>query len=107
MTLTAIRKLERQPGLDFGAATAFPILSADLKAGMRIGISEFVAGSVDLYLPYDEAIYMLEGEIEIDGDGETHALKPREFLWMPKGRKIVYRAKAPCRFLYAIPDPGA
>jgi ethanolamine utilization protein EutQ len=100
---TKIQKLQRQPGLPFGVTTAYPILSSDFEAGMRIGISESAPGSVDLDLTYDEAIYMLEGEMDIESEGETHALSPGDFLWMPRGRQIVYRMKTACKYLYAIP----
>jgi ethanolamine utilization protein EutQ (cupin superfamily) len=86
-----------------GVASVRPLLGRDDEAGMLVGISEFKPGSVDLDLTYDEGVFMLEGEIEIDGDGETHRVAPGEFLWLPRGRKIVYRAAAPCRFLYVIP----
>jgi ethanolamine utilization protein EutQ (cupin superfamily) len=101
--LNRITKLQRQAGIDFGASTVYPLLPGTFGLGFRLGIAEFVAGSVSLDLTYDEAIYVLEGEIEIDGDGTTHKLGPGESLWMPAGRQIVYRAAAPCRFLYAIP----
>jgi len=97
----------RGPGIDFGASVAYPLIPAELNAGLRMGVAEFDRGSVEVDLTYDEAIYVLEGEIEIDGDGETHRLRPGECLWMPAGRKIVYRAPASCKFLYAIPSRQA
>jgi ethanolamine utilization protein EutQ (cupin superfamily) len=100
---TKIQKLPRQAGLPFGVTTAYPILSRDFEAGMRIGISESAPGALDLDLTYDEAIYMLEGEMDIESEGETHPLKPGDFLWMPRGRQIVYRMKTTCKYLYAIP----
>lgn len=99
-----IEKLPRQPGKATGVATAFPFLTVDHGAGMRAGVSEMSTGEVEFDLPFNEGIFMLEGELEIDGDGETHALAAGEFLWMPQGRKIVYRAKSPVRFLYMIPS---
>lgn len=102
-TISKIEKLPRQPGKATGVATAFPFLTADHEAGMRVGVSEIVPGEVDFDLPFNEGIFVLEGELEIDGDGTTHVIPAGEFLWMPEGRRIVYRAKIPTRFLYMIP----
>jgi len=101
--ISKITKLPRQPGKATGVATAFAFLTADHQAGMRMGITEFAPGEVDFDLPFNEGIFVLEGELEIDGDGKTHVIPAGEFLWMPEGRKIVYRAKVPTRFLYMIP----
>jgi ethanolamine utilization protein EutQ len=100
---TPIQKLRPQTGVDVGGATVFRILTEDHGAGMRIGVAEFQPGSVDLDLTYDEAVYVLEGELQIESEGAAHALIPGDLLWMPRGRQIVYRAQAPCRILFAIP----
>lgn len=105
-TISKIEKLPRQPGKTTGVATAFAFLTADHQAGMRAGISEIAPGEVDFELPFNEGIFVIDGELEIDGDGKTHVIAPGEFLWMPEGRKIVYRAKVPTRFLYMIPSNG-
>lgn len=102
-SISKIEKLPRKPGIESGVSTAFPLLTADHDAGMRVGVAEFSPGTVNMDLTFNEGIFVLEGEIEIDSDGETHAASAGEFLWMPKGRKIVYRAKVPTRFLYMIP----
>ncbi len=98
-----IEKLPRQPGKATGVANAFPFLTVDHGAGMRVGLSEIAPGEVNFDLPFNEGIFVIDGELEIDGDGVTHTVAPGEFLWMPKGRPIVYRAKVPTRFLYMIP----
>lgn len=104
--ISKIEKLPRQPGKATGVANAFAFLTADHEAGMRAGISEIAPGAVDFELPFDEGIFVVEGELEIDGDGATHVIAAGEFLWMPGGRRIVYRAKTPTRFLYMIPTHG-
>jgi len=104
--ISRIEKLPRQPGKVTGVATTFPFLTVDQGAAMRVGVSEIAPGEVHLDLPFDEGIFVLDGELEIDGDGATHTLAAGEFLWMPAGRAIVYRASAPARFLYMIPSNG-
>jgi ethanolamine utilization protein EutQ len=102
-----IQKLRPQAGMDVGGATVFRILTEGHGAGMRIGVAEFQPGSIDLDLTYDEAVYVLDGELHIESMGVVHALSPGDLLWMPPGRQIVYPAQAPCRILFAIPTPVA
>ena len=104
--ISKIEKLPRQPGKANGVATASAFLTADHQAGIRVGVSDITPGEVDFELPFDEGIFVIEGELEIDGDGSTHVVNAGEFVWMPEGRKIVYRAKVPTRFLYMIPSHG-
>ena len=101
--MSKIEKLAPKAAIEMGVSSVRPFLGRSDGAGMLAGISTFQPGSVDLDLTYDEGVFMLEGEIEIDSDGETHHVGPGEFLWMPRGRKIVYRAATPCRLLYVIP----
>lgn len=99
-----IERLCPQPGLVSGVATAFPFLSAADGAGVRVGVSEFSPGEVAIDLGFDEGIFVLDGEMEIEGDGDKHVLGVGEFLWMPGGREIIYRARTPARILYVIPS---
>ncbi|MFT3722925.1 MAG: cupin domain-containing protein [Hyphomonadaceae bacterium] len=99
-----MQKLPLQPGMVFGPATAFPALKADDGAAIRMGVTEFAVGEYEMDLTYDEGLYILEGEISLEADGETHQLKVGDFLWMPANRRIVYRAKQRCKFLYVIPQ---
>lgn len=99
-----VQKLPRLPGLPFGISTAYPLLPEHLSKTLKFGISEFVPGVVETDLTYDEALYMLEGQVEIEADGETHVLTAGEAIWMPRGRRLAYRASQPCRLLWIIPS---
>lgn len=101
--LTGIQKLPRQAGLTFGPSVAYPVLRREQDVGVAVGISEFQPGEVELDLTYDEGVFVLEGELEIVSEGATHRASVGEFLWLPRGRKLIYRARASCRFLYVIP----
>lgn len=101
--MNRIEKLVARPGIAMGVSTVHQLIANEDQAGLLVGISEFVPGSVEVEMTYDEGIFVLEGTIEIDGDAETHFVKSGEFLWIPSGRKIVYRALEHCRFFYVIP----
>lgn len=103
--LSVVRTLPLQEALVFGPAKAFRIITADDNAGIRVGVTEFAVGEYEMDLTYSEGLYILEGEISLEADGKAHSLKAGDFLWMPANRKITYRAKQACKFLYVIPSP--
>lgn len=102
--LSFVQKLSLQDGLVYGPAKAFPILKVEDGVGLRIGISEFAVGEHKMDLTYAEVLYILEGEIFLEADGNSHLLKVGDFFWMPAHRKIAYRAEQACKFLYVIPE---
>ena len=97
-------KLSTQEPRPAGGATIFPILSKfHGNPPFGFGISETVAGVVELELNYDEAIYVLDGEMDIVAGEERHSLSPGDFLWMPRGPKIKYVVERDrCRFIYVV-----
>lgn len=102
--LNKVRKLAPQDPLSFGVSTATPILSSADRAGMMVGVSQFMVGELDVQMSYDEVLYIVEGELQIDSAGESHKLRAGDFIWLPAGSAITYRATAPCHLLYAIPQ---
>jgi len=100
-------KLSQQPGETHGAATLHRILTR--KHGnppFGIGVTEHTAGVVDLDLNYDEAIYLLDGDLTVVAGSERFVMQPGELLWMPRGRKISYEVEQACRYLYVTSPPG-
>jgi ethanolamine utilization protein EutQ (cupin superfamily) len=102
--LTVVRTLPLQEAIVAGPASTFRYITADDNAGVRVGVTEFAVGEYEMDLTYSEGLYILEGEISLEADGRIHALKAGDFLWMPANRKITYRAKKACKFLYVIPS---
>jgi ethanolamine utilization protein EutQ (cupin superfamily) len=100
------QKIAPQPTFHIGAAAISRILTDDYGARMRIGLTDFEPGTVESELTYDEALYIIEGEISVESDGVIQSLKPGDLLWMRRGRNLIYRADQPCRFIYVIPADG-
>jgi ethanolamine utilization protein EutQ (cupin superfamily) len=94
-------KITRQTELVSGLVTIFPMITkAAGNPPFGLGVSEHKPGVVDLNLNYDEAIYLLDGDLEIASGEERYQLAPGECLWMPRGAKISYVVRQSCRYLY-------
>lgn len=94
-------KLQHQTPKASGLVTVFPIISR--KTGnppFGLGISEHKPGIVNLNLNYDEAIYMLEGDLEIVCGEERYKLETGDVMWMPRGAEMQYVVVKACRYIY-------
>jgi ethanolamine utilization protein EutQ (cupin superfamily) len=85
-----------------GPAEIARLLTRDDAAGIMLGVSEFSPGATEADVNLDEILYILEGEIQIDGRGTSTLLVENDCFWMPKGEKVTFRAERDCKLLYAI-----
>ena len=94
-------KLTRQAVISSGLVTIFPLISkATGNPPFGLGVSEHQPGTVNVNLNYDEAIYLLNGDLEVVCGEERHELAPGECLWMPRGAQIQYVVKRECQYIY-------
>lgn len=99
--------LSKERVIPNGPAEIYPILSrAQANTPFGVGVTECKAGVLDLDLNYDEALYLLEGDLTIRTETEDHVLQPGQLLWMPRGRRIQYVIETACKFLYVVSPPG-
>lgn len=99
--------LSRQAPRPSGPATVFPILGkAHGNPPFGVGVSEHVAGNLDLFLNYDEAIYLLEGDLTMVAGDERFSVAPGQVLWMPRGQQVSYVSEGGCKYVY-ITSPAS
>lgn len=101
--LSKMQTLPFQKGIESGVSTAFPLLALADQAGVRCGVSHLQPGTLDMDLTYDEVLYLLEGQVTLESEGESFPLAVGEALWMPANRHIRYSISAPSKMLYVIP----
>lgn len=85
-----------------GISTIFPVVPRGAGAGLAIGFSEFVPGSIEIDVPQSECFLVTQGELEIASDDEKWTVRQGEGIWMPAGSKVVATAKADCSVVYVI-----
>lgn len=106
MPPTKIERMSPQDHRSFGISKAHPLLTDTHNVGVTMGVTELSPGTVETHQPYDEAIYVIDGAVEVDGDGETFELTAGDCLWLPRNHPVVYRAKQACRYIYIAPTSG-
>lgn len=103
--MTELARTTRLPVADVitnGPATIHRLLRREDAAGVLLGVTEFSPGETSTEVGLDEILYILEGELTIDGFDEAHHLRAGDCLWMPKGRQVIFRAERRCKFVYVI-----
>ncbi|QKR99863.1 DUF861 domain-containing protein [Sphingomonas sp. CL5.1] len=95
-------KLTGGEKVGIGPSVLNRLLTREDPAGIMLGVSEFTPGEVEAEVNLDEILYILEGEINIDGRGTSNRLVVGDCFWMPKGDKVIFRAGQPCKLLYII-----
>ena len=89
------------PHLAFGSQWRFLARSADVSGFYDLAEIAMPSGAE---LPrrtmgVDEALYVLDGAIEVDADGQCHVLTPGYFLYAQQGTLLEWRATADARAL--------
>lgn len=102
-----IHRLAPQESFDAGPSTVRPFISVKDAVGIAFGVSEFQAGSVKTKVLADEILFVLEGDVDLEGPVETHHLATGDALWMPRGSNVTFRTSAPCRLQYILVNPAA
>ena len=95
------RILSRQDARPTGAATVYPILGKSHgNPPFGVGVSEHVAGTLEAFLNYDEAIFLLEGDLTMVKGDERFSPEPGQVLWMPRGSQVSYVSDGGCKYIY-------
>lgn len=85
---------ERSPGQEDAVYTANLVDQRD-GAPVTIGYGRWGPGSeLTETMAVDDIMIVLEGELSVTSDGETHRAEPGEIVHMPKGERVTIRAHA-------------
>lgn len=85
------------PGMD--VATVDVVTGAD-GAPMAAGYMTITRGSFPWTFTYDEIQVVLEGELQLGGDGGNRVGRPGDVFYVPKGSRITFGTPTWARFVY-------
>jgi len=69
---------------------------------LAFGLTVFQDCSMPYVLPYDDALYVLQGELVFRTDEQIYRCGPGDVLWTPTGAKGVFEATGYCKVFYAV-----
>ena len=78
------------------------LLTLEEAPRMGVGIMELDHTSFEWTLTYDEYDYVIEGDLEIEINGNVVAGKPGDILYIPKGSHIHFQTPNHTRYAYFV-----
>ena len=77
-----------------GAAYVARAISNEVSPNIGIGFARWEGAQVAWTLLYDEVIFVIEGCLQLQADGEVFEVRPGQVLWIPEGSELVYGGHA-------------
>lgn len=84
-----------------GEAEVRTVLGPDRSDTIGAGFVRFRDTAFEWDLSYDEVLYMIEGELAVEADGETVTAGPGDVLSLPSGSRVTYRFRGACLAFFA------
>ena len=87
--------LEFTPRFEYGEmAEVSGICGAEDGTELGVGWGRLSNARIPWTIRYDEVLTVFEGVLKLHANNETHELKPKDCIWLPKGTELVYEAEA-------------
>lgn len=87
---------------DASGAAVRGLVNTSFSSRLGAGIGVFENCEMEWTVTYDEVLFILDGEFQLETEGGTFHAGPGDTLWIPDGTWVIYRAKALVTFFYAV-----
>lgn len=77
-----------------GAAYVARAVSNEVSPNIGVGFARWEGAQVQWTVLYDEVIFVIEGCLQLQADGEMFEVRPGQVLWIPEGSELVYGGHA-------------
>ncbi|CAI8715974.1 ethanolamine utilization protein EutQ [Pseudomonas sp. NPDC087626] len=77
-----------------GAAYVARAVSNEVSPNIGVGFARWEGAEVRWTVLYDEVIFVIEGCLQLQADGEMFEVRPGQVLWIPEGSELVYGGHA-------------
>ena len=84
-----------------GEAEVRTVIGAGLSDTLGAGLARFRDTSFEWNLDYDEVLYVLDGEVEIEHHGGTARGARGDVLLVPRGSRVTYHFRGECIVFFA------
>ena len=77
-------------------------VNAGISTHMGAGIEYLERVTIDWTVTYDEVLFIHEGALTVEFDGECYDCTPGDIVWLPSGTSLRYIARERCGYFYAL-----
>jgi len=91
------------PAVTPGGTTAIAReVNRDISRSIGAGIEYLEDAVIDWTVTYDEVLFIHEGQLRVEFDGQAHDCGPGDIVWLPLGTRLRYVASARVGYFYAL-----
>lgn len=77
-------------------------INAGFSSHIGAGIEYLEDVTIDWTVTYDEVLFIHEGNLTVESEGERHECRPGDIVWLPNGTALRYIAKEKVSYFYAL-----
>jgi ethanolamine utilization protein EutQ len=85
-----------------GSTSIARMITIAISQHMGAGIEYLENATIDWTVSYDEILFIIEGSITIEFEGEQHVCGPGDIVWLPEGTHLRYIATNRAGYFYAL-----
>jgi ethanolamine utilization protein EutQ (cupin superfamily) len=85
-----------------GSTSIARMINIAISQHMGAGIEYLENATIDWTVSYDEILFIIEGPITIEFEGEQHVCGPGDIVWLPEGTHLRYIATNRAGYFYAL-----
>lgn len=85
-----------------GSTSIARVVDASFSREIGAGIEYLEDVTIDWTVTYDEVLFILEGPLTVEFEGEAHRCETGDIVWLPNGTHLKYIAKGRASYFYAV-----
>jgi ethanolamine utilization protein EutQ len=85
-----------------GTTSIARVIDRDVSRSLGAGIEYLENATIDWTVTYDEVLFIHEGRLRLEFDGQVHDCGPGDIVWLPEGTSLRYIAAARTSYFYAL-----
>ena len=85
-----------------GTTSIARVINSSISRHMGGGIEYLENVTIDWTVTYDEVLFVHQGALTVEFDGERHDCTVGDIVWLPSGTSLRYIAKERCGYFYAL-----
>ena len=76
-------------------------INAGISRHIGAGVEYLEDVEIDWTVTYDEVLFIHEGRLTVEFNGESHDCGPGDIVWLPNGTRLKYIARERAAYFYA------
>ncbi len=85
-----------------GSTSIARVISSKDSSSIGAGVEYLEHVTIDWTVTYDEVLFIVEGVLTVEFEGESYDCFPGDIVWLPNGTRLRYIARERAGYFYAL-----